>query len=30
VHTQFITPTHAHELRSVIAKVLETLRFETR
>jgi hypothetical protein len=30
VHTQFITPTHAHELRSVIAKVLETLRFEMR
>lgn len=30
VHTLFITPTHAHELRSVIAKVLETLRFETR
>jgi hypothetical protein len=30
VHTLFITPTHAHELRSVIARVLETLRFETR
>jgi hypothetical protein len=30
VHTLFITPTHAHELRSVIARVLETLRFEMR
>ena len=30
VHTLFITPTHAHELRSVIAKVLETLRFHMR
>lgn len=30
VHTLFITPTHAHELRSVIARVLETLRFESR
>jgi hypothetical protein len=30
VHTLFITPTHAHELRSVIAKVLESLRFEMR
>jgi hypothetical protein len=30
VHTLVITPTHAHELRSVIAKVLESLRFEMR
>jgi hypothetical protein len=30
VHTLFITPTHAHDLRSVIARVLETLRFEMR
>lgn len=30
VHTLFITPTHAHELRSVIARVLETLRFDMR
>jgi len=30
VHTTVITPTDAHELRSVIARVLETLRFDSR
>jgi hypothetical protein len=30
VHATIITPTDAHELRSVIARVLETLRFDMR
>jgi len=30
VHTTVITPTDAHELRSVIARVMETLRFDAR
>jgi hypothetical protein len=30
VHATIITPTDAHELRSVIARVLETLRFDSR
>jgi len=30
VHTTVVTPTDAHELRSVVAKVLESVRFDSR